>query len=357
MSAQTPTRSRVLVEVESFLRELAPPGWTVVVDRNPTVESGWRPEVVVSVVSPDEDRVVFAGAIKREGDARQITDALRKLESRVAATEGMRPMVIVPWLGPRAREVLARNGVSYADATGNVRLLAERPGLYVAGVGAAKDPWPADKSLQSLRGRGSMCAVRALLDFAPPYGVRELAARADISAATLSRVIDLLARDALLVRDDRGAVTDVEWAGVIRRWAQDYDVVRTNDGVPYLQPRGLAAVTAALGETSLRYAVTGSLAARAYTPVAPARLGMVYVDSVAATVEALDLRATDVGANVILLHPYDGVVFERLVERDGVQLVNPTQLAVDLLTGPGRAPSEGVELLAWMEGHLSEWRH
>jgi hypothetical protein len=310
---------------------------------------------VVSVVSPDEERVVFVGAVKREGDVRQITDALRLLGSSVAIG-GMRPMVIAPWLGARARDVLAGHGVSYADATGNVRLVSERPGLYVTGVGAAKDPWPADKSLKSLRGRGAMRSLRALLDFAPPYGVRELAVRADVSAATLSRVIDLLARDGLVVRDDKGAVNEVEWAGVIRRWAQDYDVVRTNDGVSYLQPRGLAALTNLLRETSLRYAVTGSLAARAFAPVAPARLGMVYVDNVVAAVEELDLRVTDVGANVILLQPYDGVVFERLVERDGLQLVSPTQLAVDLLTGPGRAPSEGTELLAWMEGHISEWR-
>jgi hypothetical protein len=356
MSAQPPTQSQLLAEVESVLWELAPPGWTVAVDREPTVESGWRPDIIVSVVSPDEDRVVFVGAVKRDGDVRQITDALRQLESSAAAIGGMRPMVIAPWLGPRAREVLAGHHVSYADATGNVRLLSERPGLYVTGVGAAKDPWPADKALQSLRGRGAMRALRALLDFAPPYGVRELAARADVSAATLSRVIGLLARDGLVVRDDKGAVTEVDWAAVIRRWAQDYDVVRTNDGMSYLQPRGLAALTNVLGETSLRYAVTGSVAARAFAPVAPARLGTVYVDNVAAAVETLDLRPADAGANVILLQPYDGVVFERLVERDGLQLVNPTQLAVDLLTGPGRAPNEGAELLAWMEGHTSEWR-
>lgn len=65
--------------------------------------------------------------------------------------------------------------------------------------------------------------------------------------------------------------------------------------------------------------------------------------------ERLGLRAADAGANVWLIEPYDRVVFERAINRDGLVCVNPSQLAVDLLTGPGRDPAEGEELLAWME--------
>ncbi|MBA2731053.1 MAG: hypothetical protein H0U48_09930 [Euzebyaceae bacterium] len=83
---------------------------------------------------------------------------------------------------------------------------------------------------------------------------------------------------------------------------------------------------------------------------------MVYVDHSSNSADEFDLRPTDAGANVILLEPYDDVVFERLVEHNGLKLVNPSQLAVDLLTGPGRSPSEGQELLAWMKEHTDAWR-
>ena len=62
MSPRPPARSQMLAEVESVLRKLVPPGWTVSVDREPIVESGWRPDVVVSVVSPTDERVAFVGA-------------------------------------------------------------------------------------------------------------------------------------------------------------------------------------------------------------------------------------------------------------------------------------------------------
>ena len=149
---------------------------------------------------------------------------------------------------------------------------------------------------------------------------------------------------------------DVDWAGALRRWAQDYHVVRSNDTGGYLQPRGPSALTGGLTKTPRRYALTGSLAANLLAPFAPARLGMLYVDSFPEAGEALDLRETDVGANVMLLQPFDQVVFARCIKRDGLTVVNPSQLAVDLLTGPGRAPREGEELLAWMEENIDAWR-
>ena len=102
--------------------------------------------------------------------------------------------------------------------------------------------------------------------------------------------------------------------------------------------------------------MTGAFAAQRFSPVAPTRLAAIYVNDVIGWSERLDLRPADSGANVWLLEPYDDVVFDRTASREGVVCVSPTQLAVDLLTGPGRDPSEGEELLAWMKGNESAWR-
>jgi hypothetical protein len=34
----------------------------------------------------------------------------------------------------------------------------------------------------------------------------------------------------------------------------------------------------------------------------------------------------------------------------------PAQIAADLLTGSGRMPSEGDELIAWMKANERDWR-
>lgn len=356
MATRAPTEAQIAADVEAVLRALVPPGWDLGLEREPRSATGGGPDLVATLTAPNGERVVYVGEAKREGTGAQMRTGLDQLERFVSAMPGARPLFIAPWISGHSRNRLMLEDVSFVDATGNVRLTADRPGLYVTADGAAKNPWPTDKTLQSLRGRGTMRAVRALLDFTPPYGVRELAGRSEASAPTLSRVIDLLEREGLLTRDDRGMVLDLDWAGTIRRWAQDYDVLRTNDSANYLQPRGLRVLTEALGSTKFRYALTGSLASNELAPFAPAKLAMLYVDNLSDAAAALDCRATDAGANVILLEPRDTIVYARTIERSGVRVVNPTQLAVDLLTGPGRAPSEGEELLTWMKDNTDAWR-
>jgi len=264
-------------------------------------------------------------------------------------------VVIAPYLSERTREVIAARGVSYVDSTGNVRLQSGAPALFVLTSGADKDPWPEDQPLKSLRGRGAGRALRSVVDFRPPFGVRELAGRANVSPATLARVIDLLSREALLTRDARGRVNDVDWEGCLRRWSDDYAFGTSNQTTGFLAPRGLDDLTSKLTTVKWRYAITGSLAAQSFSPIAPARLGLLYVDDIETAVRQLDLREVDSGINVLLAEPFDPVVYERTIERDGLRVVAPTQIAVDLLTGSGRMPSEGDELIAWTKANERDW--
>ena len=122
------------------------------------------------------------------------------------------------------------------------------------------------------------------------------------------------------------------------------------------EPRGLAAIAGKLRAVPATYAATGAFAAQHLDPVAPARAATLYVTDAVEATECLGLRETDAGANVVLLEPFDPVVFDRTVERDGLRCVAPSQLAVDLLTGPGREPSQGEQMLIWMEQNEDAWR-
>lgn len=113
---------------------------------------------------------------------------------------------------------------------------------------------------------------------------------------------------------------------------------------------GLAAVR------GLTYAVTGSLAAQRRASYAPPRLATIYVDDPMLAVDSLGLRRVDAGANILLGVPASDVVYDRTVLADGVRYAATSQVAVDLLTGPGRNPAEAQELLDWMEKNESAWR-
>ena len=105
------------------------------------------------------------------------------------------------------------------------------------------------------------------------------------------------------------------------------------------------------------YAVTGSVAAAQWVQYAPARSAMVYVADATQAALAWGLRPIDKGANVILAEPkYDVMLADTTKNDEGYAIVPPEQAAVDLLTGPGRNPSEGEELISWMQLNESVWR-
>ena len=76
-----------------------------------------------------------------------------------------------------------------------------------------------------------------------------------------------------------------------------------------------------------------------------------YVRDLYDAVAELELLPAKDGANVQLIRPKDSEIIES-AERadDGLIYASPTQVIADLLTGPGRSPSEAEALLEWMMG-------
>jgi hypothetical protein len=265
-------------------------------------------------------------------------------------------LVTAQFLSPRTRQLLREAGASYADASGNMRVVVDRPGIFIEAEGAQKDPEREPRSLASLKGPAAARVVRALCDVRPPYGVRKLAEIAETAPASASRVVALLVREALIERGPREEIREVDWAGLLQRWAQDYQFLSSNDVVTFLDPRGLPALVEKLRSLKLRAVVTGSLAAVRRAPAASPRLAAVYVDDPERAAQALALRPAESGANVMLVRALDPVVFARTWVEDGVSYAAVSQVAADLLTSPGRGPSEGQELIAWMKKNTDAWR-
>ena len=355
MVSKPPTEARIAREIEKVLVDRLPSTWKV-----GSRVTGVPDEVdlIIGVTPPTGATTNLAVEIKRTIEPRSIPEVATQAASLVeSAGIDATPVVAAGYLSPRSRQLLEDFGVSYLDTTGNIRIDAPSAGLFVQTDGADKDPWPQDRNLQTLRGRGAARTLRAIVDTAPPFGVRELAAKTNTSPATVSRVLELLQTESIVTRQPRGPVLAVDWQGAIRRWAEDYDQNASNVPNTYLAPRGIPFVEDKLKSfRRLRYAATGAFAAQRFNPIAPARTAALYVDDVVKTADRLALREVDGGANVVLLEPFDPVVFDRTIDRDGLRCVAPTQLAADLLTGPGREPSQGEEILAWMKENEDVWR-
>ncbi|GAB3961622.1 hypothetical protein GCM10029978_014320 [Actinoallomurus acanthiterrae] len=318
-----------------------------------------RIDAFVELTGPDQTRAVLVVEAKRSVVTRDLSGVLEQVQSHIHHYAGAAaPLLAARYLPPSARAWLEERGVSYVDATGNLRVVLERPALFLRDVGADRDPWRGPgRPRGTLQGPPAARVVRALVDFAPPISVPELARRSGASTGATYRVVEFLEREALIERTPRGPISAARWRGLIERWSEDYGFQRSNTVSAYLQPRGLSAVLDSLtASQELRYVISGSLAAYTYAPYAPPRLAMIYVDDPDRVAERLGLRSVDSGANTLLATGDYGVVFDRPVETGGLRFVAPSQAAVDLLTGPGRSPAEAHALLDWMEKHESDWR-
>lgn len=235
---QPPTGMQVERLIERVLAERIPAGWSFLARRTESPVP-YRVDLLAEVSSPAGESAVLAVEIKRTLEPRDVFRAVEQISAiTAAALPPAVPVVAAAYLSARARAMLRDRRIGYVDITGNVRIEASTPGLFISTDGADRDPWPGEHKLRSLRGRGAARAMRAIIDTRPPYGVRELAQSTGASAPTLSRVLDLLEREAVVTRV-RGAVSTVDWQGAIRRWAEDYDQTDSNSPTTVLEPRGL----------------------------------------------------------------------------------------------------------------------
>lgn len=351
MRNATLSETDVLADVVALLRTRLPSTWEIS-ERREVSSPARRRDAELQIAVPPDMTARLAVEIKLAPTPKSVDQVVARLRSTGPA-DGY--LLVADYVSRRTRDLLRVHGIGYADPTGNIRIEIARPPLFIELEGAEKNPWYEDRPIRSLRGPAAASVIRALCDFRPPYGVRELAQRAKLSAASVSRIVSFLDGEALLTRTPKGSVDDVDWAGLLRRWAADYDFTTSNQTRLGLEPRGLSALLRNVQELE-RYAVTGSLAATRVAPVAAAALGAVYVDDLRAATQVLGLRDVPTGSNVMLVRPKSSVAFERTWERDGTKYAAMPQVAVDLLTSPGRGPAEGEALIEWMAANEDAWR-
>lgn len=340
--------TQVLASLRAVLVASLPASWSVT-----SSQAGEAPsDVMWTIQSSDGSATNLLVEVKRVVEPRDVPALLRRIDSIRDSSASVAAVVAAPFLSLRTRELLAASGTGWFDVTGNLRLQLDSPALFLDRVGASRSPYTDadDRRLKSLKGPGAARVVRALLDTETPLGVRRLADVAEVGPATSSRVLELLVREDLVERDPDGRVVDVSKLSLVRRWTTDYGLTSINQTVPVLAARGIDRVLTALTRYDGPYAITAEAATRAYLPtgqaaVTPLTLLTVFVPDASAAADQLTLRPVDRGANVVLVEPFDDVVYRAAAIKNRLTYAAPSQVVADLLTGPGRAPEEGASLI------------
>lgn len=305
--------------------------------------SGRGADAVVKLTGPGRVSVRFAVEAKRSGTP--AGSLLARLREQALLSD--LPLLFVSdYIGPSLREALAKEGISYADATGWVRITSDSPLVLLTGQGAEKSPRAGKPtSVVRLSGVAAGRIIRALAETEVPLGVRHLAVIADVSPGSVSKLLPTLAAEGIIDRNEHGGVAAVRRRALIQRWVRDYSFIKTNASVGYyIAPRGLDRTLTRSDQVAVPVTLTGSAAARRLLPdrvtsVVPLRLAALYVNDPSTVVKELGLTAADAAcANIVIAVPQDRDVLK--------SDITPVALVLaDLLTLPNRSDAEAEQLM------------
>jgi hypothetical protein len=351
------TDADVLDACTELLQARFPPAWRAVAVRE-WPRADFYGLMTIRSNAAEDIRYVFEvkRTIKARSDVASIAKRLRIAAIQEPNQAGT--LVMSRYLPPTVREALEEEAVSFIDATGNLLIKADRPALYIRDRGADKDPWRGPgRPRQTLAGEPAARVVRTLIGARGPWSARELVKASGASTGATYRVLDYLQEQGLVSKSGSEYSTP-DWARLLRSWSRDYAFFSVNRTYTYIEPRGIPKLLTKVADSGYtRYAVTGSVAAVEWAPYAPARAAMIYVQDANDAAAAWGVRPAEKGGNVVLAEPdYDIVFRDKRRSELGYMVAAPEQVAVDLLTGPGRNPSEGEELIKWMQDNESEWR-
>lgn len=347
-------------EAVAWLQTRLPRGWSVETGDSPSAQDQLQADARIVLEGPNG---TISTIVVEEKESISPRDVLGQLAPRVRSARSMGAhlplLLITPWLSERTQTLLAETDINYLDLTGNTLLRIDNPPFFLQTTGARRNPAPAERPRAGLRGAKASRVIRLLLDVRPPYGVLEIAEATGLNRGYVSRLLDALYCEGLIERAPRGPVESVDVPALVRRWAESYDTFSTNGAEGFIATAGLEDLLERLAENpglGTRVVITGSFAANRLAPIASPSLLLLYCDMPQILAMDLDLLPAEEGANVMILKPFDPVVFDRTRIETGLRYAAPSQIAVDCLSGNGRMPAEGKALLTWMAAEESSWR-
>jgi hypothetical protein len=338
MNNSAPSDNVVLRQAVEQIQRCLPGHWSTSV----SVKTNDAADARLTIKTPAGASAALAIGARRQLDPRFVPEVAGALKT--AAADGF--VVIAPFLGARTRERLADEGLGYVDLTGNMRLVLDRPTVFIQTRGDERSPWGAPRAMRSLHGAKACRLVRALVEGAPPLGVRRLAAAAGTDPGYVSRLLELFDREELVDREARGPVVAVHAARLLRRWAEDYRFADAHRAVACAHPHGVPGALAALRGCGAPYALTARAGAAALLETALPAMVAAYVDNAERVARLIGAPPSAAGANLLLVEPFDPFPLEGTWQRAGLAYAAPAQIVADLLGSPAPAPEQAAALLA-----------
>lgn len=322
-------------------------------------------DATLKITGPTKKTIEVLAQIQENMFPRDLKIAVAQIQEATKNTNAA-SLVVSSYFSKSMRELLDAYKISYADTVGNFKMQFPDINVYIQGRGEEdKNPYRMpDRPRKSLRGAPAIKVLQELIRTKPPVSLPQITKLSGSSTGVVYRLLEFLESEALIIKNktlvnnrEVEKVTEIDWQGILQAWARDYKVLKDNKVTMALDPRGLQNTIKKLEKLNPKtYAVTGTVAANQFRNYGSPSQVMIYAANSQKLIEELELSEIENGSNVILLETKAPFIFERSqVLQEGFSTAPIAQIAVDLLSGPGRSPEVGNELIKWMSENSKAW--
>ena len=311
-------------------------------------------DLVVDLKIRDGPALRLVVDVRASGQPRLARDATNHLLRLRTAFPDAYGVFIAPYISPKAAQICAEEGVGYLDLAGNCRLAFER--VYIRREGI-RNPFTEKRGLRSLYAPKSSRVLRVLLmrklDW---WRTQALADEAGTSLGQVANVKKRLLDRGWIAEGDKGfRLTHPQ--DLLKDWAENY-TYRKNTVRDFYSMKHTAEIEEALShacrELGITYAFAGFSGACRIAPSVRGQRVMLYVSAIPkALLDHVGLKEVPSGANVNLMIPYDEGVYYGAREVEGLTIVCPVQLYLDLKAHRGRG-EEAAEAI-WKQVLAKLW--
>lgn len=327
-----------------------------------SVKLGKKPPDLIMILNVAGRKITVYGELKNACSpltVAQIVPWLRRLK-KAQPKAGV--ALICPSLSPESQQICVQNEVDFIDLAGNVAIRV--PGLiYIYRVGRKL---PTETETQVLRdpfsGRASR-VLRVLLETPRSWRMVDIADELErqsgrvpnrfdfkVSLASISKTIKSLTEQ-LLARRENHAISVPDPKKLLLRWAEKYREryrwgIRSSYKLRNPFGDNLTIVSKGVRSQVPVFAFTGVAAAAKEAPFVDLNTIDVMIPRESSaklgTFESMPRRGTDLR----IITPYDSGVFLYQRKRDGIPLLSPVQVFLDLYARGGRDLKQAEHYLA-----------
>lgn len=320
-----------------MLKELLEIKWLTVSRK---AGDSWSPDLKLKVKHGRKEYLLLI-EVKSSGEPRMISRAAGQISTWNNTISGY-PVLVVPFISSRGRELCKELGLGFVDLSGNAYLKFN--GILIERWG--KESIVKEKRVQKrLFTTKSTWIIRKILSEPKrEWKFDELAEEAGVSLGMAYKAVNKLISEGF-VEKKRNAISLLKADELLDAWAEIYKFENQSITGYYCPFKEQEKILLALKNVPAEeYALTLGSAASMVAPYVRSTDVYLYVEESELIMEALNLKPVEFGGNVYLITPADeGVLFDTQ-KFEKLSLVSNIQLYLDLYNYPMRGREQAEHL-------------